>query len=403
MQNIQQLDSLSGKQFENLIGQLLRKLRFRIEYQSTGPDGGIDILASSEADLVSGCYIIQCKCYSKKVGVAAVRDLVGVVSDQRANKGILITNAEFTKPALDFAKGNPIELIDGNSLSTLLEKHLGQMLKSREEGVLLPPSMIRVAKLFQSNHQSLKELIDDQQEKLTKNLMIIKPKKFSNLSDETSYFGQNNEEFGNAMDVLNNQVGLLNGRMDEVEPHRIKRNFSLVRSTVKELLKLQMDIHRACLLEPSEVPNVYPNIDPRRRRIFESEAQAIQDLYSQYKKVYATLFRTLSTAWGKGLEEVGTFLEFPEKITRGLKKNRQENIVFPFSIDLGEMNVEITKGTKITKRLKLLFDELNILSGSPQDIPEKEMLKAAGNGCLLSIVEVIFLLALIVLVLYYVI
>ena len=364
MQNIQQLDSLSGKEFENLIGQLLHKLRCSIDYQSTGPDGGIDILATSEADLVSGCYIIQCKRYSKKVGVAAVRDLVGVVSDQRANKGILITNAEFTKPALDFAKGNPIELIDGSTLSTLLEKHLGQILKSGEEGVLLPPSMIRVAKLFQSNHQALKQLINDQQEKLTKNLMIIKPKKFSNLFDETSYFGQNTEEFGNAMDVLNNQVRLLKGRMNEVEPDRIKRNFSLVRSTVKELLKLQMDIHRACLLEPSEVPNVYPNIDPRRRRIFESEAQAIQDLYSQYKKVYATLFRTLSTAWGKGLEELGAFLEFPEKIIKDLKNNRQGNIIFPFSIDLAEMNVEITKGTQITKRLKLLSDELNMLSGS---------------------------------------
>ncbi len=105
-----ELDSITGKEFEVLIVKLLVKLGFEIESQSTGPDGGIDILATSGADFVSGRYVFQCKRYSKKVGVGAVRDLPGVVSDKRVNKGILITNAEFTKAALGFATGNPIEL-----------------------------------------------------------------------------------------------------------------------------------------------------------------------------------------------------------------------------------------------------------------------------------------------------
>lgn len=70
-----ELDSITGKEFEVLIVKLLVKLGFEIESQSTGPDGGIDILATSGADFVSGRYVFQCKRYSKKVGVGAVRDL----------------------------------------------------------------------------------------------------------------------------------------------------------------------------------------------------------------------------------------------------------------------------------------------------------------------------------------
>lgn len=53
---VRRIDSLSGKEFEHLVAQLLTCLGLEIESQSQGPDGGIDILAKSATDLVSGRY-----------------------------------------------------------------------------------------------------------------------------------------------------------------------------------------------------------------------------------------------------------------------------------------------------------------------------------------------------------
>jgi len=124
------LNSMSGKEFETLIKQLVSAMGFGIERCSVGPDGGIDILASTYKDLVSGRYVIQCKRYSHKVGVRAVRELFGVVTAEGANKGILITNSTFTKPARDFVEGKPIELIDGLQLMQLFDKYIPDYLSS---------------------------------------------------------------------------------------------------------------------------------------------------------------------------------------------------------------------------------------------------------------------------------
>ncbi len=48
-----------------------------------------------------------------------IRDLYGVVTSERANKGILITYSKFSKQAKEFANNLPIELIDGNELVKL--------------------------------------------------------------------------------------------------------------------------------------------------------------------------------------------------------------------------------------------------------------------------------------------
>lgn len=67
--------------------------------------------------------IIQCKRYSGSVGEPIIRDLYGVITSERANKGILMTTGHFTKSAIAFAEGKQIELIDGEKLDTLLKKH----------------------------------------------------------------------------------------------------------------------------------------------------------------------------------------------------------------------------------------------------------------------------------------
>ena len=112
--------NMTGYEFENYISKLLTKMGFEVEVTQYSNDGGIDLIATYEKPIFSGKYIVQCKKWATSVGQPEVRDLYGVVMDQRANKGILITTSDFTSQAYEFAKNKNIELINGSILRDLI-------------------------------------------------------------------------------------------------------------------------------------------------------------------------------------------------------------------------------------------------------------------------------------------
>lgn len=117
------MNNMSGIEFEFLCKKLLEKMGFDVEQTKASGDGGIDLIATNSQPFLEGKYIIQCKRYSGSVGEPIIRDLYGVVCSERANKGILMTTGTFTNSAVNFAAGKQLELIDGIKLSVLLEKH----------------------------------------------------------------------------------------------------------------------------------------------------------------------------------------------------------------------------------------------------------------------------------------
>lgn len=112
--------TMDGYQFEDYISNLFRRLGFEVEATSYSNDGGVDLIATYTQPIFSGKYIIQCKNWTGPVGQPEVRDLYGVVMDQRANKGILITPSDYTQQAYDFANGKNLELINGRILRGML-------------------------------------------------------------------------------------------------------------------------------------------------------------------------------------------------------------------------------------------------------------------------------------------
>lgn len=123
MNNIKDLLSLSSKEFENLCYLLMKKMGFSVKTTSISGDGGIDLIANYNKPMFRGKYIVQCKRYSGSVGVPIIRDLYGVVMDERANKGILITTGNFTQSAIEFATNKNLELIDGIELCKILSEY----------------------------------------------------------------------------------------------------------------------------------------------------------------------------------------------------------------------------------------------------------------------------------------
>jgi Holliday junction resolvasome RuvABC ATP-dependent DNA helicase subunit len=119
--NSNDLDGLSGVEFEKLITSLLGSMGFQAEMTRATGDGGIDIVAQLDRPILGGRYLIQCKRFAAPVGAPTVREFYGaVVADRKAVKGILITTAGFTDQAREFAENLPIEFIDRRRLDVLL-------------------------------------------------------------------------------------------------------------------------------------------------------------------------------------------------------------------------------------------------------------------------------------------
>ena len=114
------INTLSGLEFEKLCQDLLKRLGFDVETTKQSGDGGIDLIAYNHQPFYSGKYIVQCKRYTGSVGEPIVRDLYGVIMAEHANKGILITTGHFTMSASRFAQNKNIELIDGEALAGIL-------------------------------------------------------------------------------------------------------------------------------------------------------------------------------------------------------------------------------------------------------------------------------------------
>lgn len=114
----------TGLSFEDKCLRVLKAMGFIAQVTKRTGDGGIDLIATSSQPVISGKYIVQCKDWANPVGEPPLRDLYGVVSDQKANKGILITSSTFTDAAIEFAKGKQLELIDGDQLGALEQEYL---------------------------------------------------------------------------------------------------------------------------------------------------------------------------------------------------------------------------------------------------------------------------------------
>jgi len=126
--------ALTGEDFEEQVLRVVRGLGFVAERTKPTADGGIDIVARRGEPLLRGKYIIQCKNWSKPVGVRVVRELYGVMMDEGASKGTLITTSRFTQPALEFAVGKPLELINGDGWRELVGMPVLAMQEVRQGG-----------------------------------------------------------------------------------------------------------------------------------------------------------------------------------------------------------------------------------------------------------------------------
>ena len=98
------LHSLEPRKFEELVAELLRREGLVPQLTPTSRDGGRDILAFHETRLGRQLYLVECKRNQPKrpVDVKVVRQLYGVLTQERATAGLIVTTSYFTRDALSF-------------------------------------------------------------------------------------------------------------------------------------------------------------------------------------------------------------------------------------------------------------------------------------------------------------
>lgn len=113
---------LGWDEFEELIAAHYHGLGFRVSRTGgAGPDGGVDVRITKAG---GETYLVQCKHWrAAPVGVKVVRELLGVVTAERATGGIVVTTGSFTPEAERFADGQAVELVDGDRLEDTM-RHL---------------------------------------------------------------------------------------------------------------------------------------------------------------------------------------------------------------------------------------------------------------------------------------
>ena len=121
------LAAMDWEDFEQLIRDVFEK-EFstgggEVKITRVSRDHGVDAVAFDPDPIRGGKIVIQAKRYTDTVSVSAVRDLYGTILNEGANKGILVTTADYGADAYEFAKGKPITLLNGSELLYLLQKH----------------------------------------------------------------------------------------------------------------------------------------------------------------------------------------------------------------------------------------------------------------------------------------
>jgi restriction system protein len=114
-------EAIEWRRFEAVCEALFAQAGFETKSQSHGADGGVDIWLHSRN--ASTPLIVQCKHWQgKAVGVKELREFLGVMASHKLTRGTYATTSNYTKDALQFAKDNGINALDGKGLLALIAK-----------------------------------------------------------------------------------------------------------------------------------------------------------------------------------------------------------------------------------------------------------------------------------------
>ena len=122
------LRTLDRRLFEEIVAEIFDGFGFSIELTAKTRDGGRDIIAVGNKEQIAIKYLIECKRPDpgNPVGVGIVRQLLGVVEDEKATKGLLVSTTYFSPDAKAIEERNKwrLQLNDFEHVAAWIAQYL---------------------------------------------------------------------------------------------------------------------------------------------------------------------------------------------------------------------------------------------------------------------------------------
>ncbi len=117
--SVEALHAMSPREFETFVARVFQAQGFRVWDVPFRGDHGVDLQLITPDGAPA---VAQVKRYTDTVGEPAVRDLYGTMINAGAKRAYLVNTGGFSRHARRWARGKPIELIDGSALLEMLRE-----------------------------------------------------------------------------------------------------------------------------------------------------------------------------------------------------------------------------------------------------------------------------------------
>jgi len=111
-----QIDKMSGSEFEDFLGQLFRRLGYKVELVGRTADYGADLIIEGNGVKT----VVQAKCWNGPVNVKAIQEINTAKAHYNASEAMAVTNSRFTSNARTLAQENNVQLVDREKLASLI-------------------------------------------------------------------------------------------------------------------------------------------------------------------------------------------------------------------------------------------------------------------------------------------
>lgn len=105
--------ALTPAAFETYVAGLFRQKGYRVRHRGRRGDRGVDLELTHPSGRKA---IVQCKRYRHAIGPEVVRELLGTMVHERVHHAFLVTTADISGAAREWAANKPMTLIDGSTL-----------------------------------------------------------------------------------------------------------------------------------------------------------------------------------------------------------------------------------------------------------------------------------------------
>lgn len=113
---IEEIDRMTGREFEEYLAVLFRTYGYHAKVTRGSGDYGADLILTKNGRKT----VVQAKRYKNNVGIKSVQEIIGAVNYYQADRAMVVTNSFFTKPAINLAQANNVQLINRDQLISLI-------------------------------------------------------------------------------------------------------------------------------------------------------------------------------------------------------------------------------------------------------------------------------------------